>query len=187
MKKLLYYIIILAATACTRQRDAAANLPPETYINSTDTALHNVNGTWFLGQAAFSGFITEHQDGALIAKLPVVNGRENGTAYGWYVSGHPKYQRGFLNGNREGEHRGWYENGTVAFEFTFHNDKYEGIQRTFFENGQPWQTLNYLQGREEGKQKSWNDSGRVVNNFTVKNGKLYGVIGRYDCMSVNKK
>jgi antitoxin component YwqK of YwqJK toxin-antitoxin module len=75
----------------------------------------------------------------------------------------------------------------LSFDFTFRNDKYEGVQRTYFENGQPWQMLNYLHGREEGKQKSWNDSGRVVNNFTVKDGKLYGVIGRYDCMSAYKK
>jgi|GEM_PF-4787183 len=31
------------------------------------------------------------------------------------------------------------------------------------------------------------DSARLVNNFTIKNGKLYGVIGRYDGMSVIQK
>ena len=73
------------------------------------------------------------------------------------------------------------------YEYFFLNDKYEGAQLSYFPNGNRWQILNYKNGYEEGKQKSWNESGRVVNNFTVKNGKLYGVIGRYDCMSIIKK
>ena len=47
-----------------------------------------------------------------------------------------------------------------------------------------FEEIGIKQGYEEGKQKFWNEEGRVINNFTVKNGKLYGVIGRYDCMSV---
>jgi antitoxin component YwqK of YwqJK toxin-antitoxin module len=84
-------------------------------------------------------------------------------------------------------HKGWYANGSPAFVYFFKDDKYDGEQISYFESGHIWQCLHYKNGYEEGKQKSFNDSGRIINNFTVKNGKLYGVIGRYDCMSVFNK
>ena len=138
-------------------------------------------------QKRLNGYIIEKVCSTITAQLPVIEGKENGTAVGWFTNGHQKYERNFLNGKREGQQKGWYSNDTLAFVHFFKDDLFEGEQKTFYESGHPWQSLHYIKGYEEGKQKSWSDSGRVVNNFTVKNGKLYGVIGRYDCMSVYKK
>jgi antitoxin component YwqK of YwqJK toxin-antitoxin module len=161
--------------------------PPDVFIESTDTALHNLNASWYTKGARFNGYIIEKAGNKMVSKLPILDGKENGWAYGWYNSGKPKFKRYYVNGNREGRHTGWYENGRLSFELSFHNDKYEGMQKTFFKSGNLWQALSYVSGYEEGRQKTWSDSGRVINNFTVKNGKLYGVIGRYDCMSVMQK
>lgn len=183
MKPLLIIcIVIMACNTAT-----SVQLPPNILVVATDSALRNNNGTWLFKGTNFNGYIIEKNGKQLLSKLPIINGKENGTAYGWAKDGSKKYERNYVNGNREGYHRGWYSNGNLAFEYYFHNDKYEGEQKSFFENGQQWQSLRYANGYEDGKQKSWNDSGRIINNFTVKNGKLYGVIGRYDCMSVYKK
>ncbi|WP_461095157.1 toxin-antitoxin system YwqK family antitoxin [Spirosoma gilvum] len=173
--------------SCTTSPDAPIRLPPAITIERTNPALQQLNGVWLFRQKPFNGYIIEKDRHRIIARLPVVDGREEGVALGWYANGRKKYERSFRRGNREGVHRGWYPNGQLAFLYWFDDDKYEGEQKTFFESGHRWQSLQYVHGYEEGKQKTWNDSGRVVNNFTVKNGKLYGVIGRYDCMSIYQK
>ncbi len=178
--------LVLLLWGCKAQTEAVSE-PPAVFVNRQDTTLRNANGTWLFNGTPYTGYIVEKQGSHLLSKLPVMNGKENGIALGWYPTGRKRYERGFRHGDREGVHQGWYPTGTLSFRYTFLADKYEGEQRTFFENGHRWQSLHYVHGYEEGKQKTWNDSGRVINNFTVKKGKLYGVIGRYDCMSVTKK
>ena len=182
MKYGLFCVLLLGLYAPSA--NPVLYLPPQVLVQSTDHQLDNANGTWLYGGRPFNGYILEKDHHALLGKMPIIAGKEHGIAQGWYTTGQRKFERGFLKGNREGIHRGWYPNGTLAFIHFFRADKFEEQQKTFFENGRPWQSLHYVKGYEEGKQQSWNESGRLINNFTVKNGKLYGVIGRYDCMSV---
>lgn len=187
MKKwILISLVFIACNKKTKQQQLVIT-PPQTEILNTDTSLHNANGTWMKNGAQFSGYIVAKESNILLGKLPIVDGKENGTAYEWYKNGQKKFERNFLHGNREGYHKGWYPNDTVSFIQFFKDDKLEGEQVGFYESGHRFQVLNYVNGYEDGRQKTWNDSGRVVNNFTVKNGKLYGIIGRYDCMSVMSK
>jgi len=181
-----YWIAILAIVGACHQKQEPA-MPSNQTIFSTDLSLKNDNGTWLWKGTKYTGYIVEKFESQITAKLPVINGKVNGVALGWYKSGKKRYERDLINGNREGTDKGWHENGRLAFENFFKNDKYESEQRSYHENGQLWQSLHYKEGQEEGKQKTWDKNGRVINNFTVKNGKLYGVIGRYDCMSVVKK
>jgi len=181
MKSYWFIAFVGLLQSCDR---CSEKLPPAIVVQNTDKELKNFNGAWLFNGMPFNGYIEEKDGKAVTSKLPIINGKENGLAFGWYANGKLKYSRHFLNGNRDGIHKGWYENGILAFEYFFKNDKYEGEQKTFFKNGNKWQILNYVNGYEEGKQKMWNISGKAVNNFTVKNGKLYGVIGRFDCMSV---
>lgn len=187
MIRLCVIIFFLSLQSCNSGDSLEKeNFPPNVILEDIDKKLKNSNGIWLFKGELFNGYIIEKDSSVIIAKLPIIKGKEHGLACGWYTSGELKYHRHFVSGNREGVHKGWYKNGNVSFEYFFKNDKYEGEQLTFFENGQKWQSLNYVNGYEEGKQKSWNENGRVVNNFTVKNRKLYGVIGRFDCMSVQK-
>lgn len=182
-----HLFVLLFIISCREPNDSVKHKIQYFTIESTDTSLHNINGDWILKGKPYIGYVIEKKEGKIISKLLIKEGNENGIAYGWYPNGKKKYQRSFVAGNREGIQKGWYENDTLSFQYFFKNDLYEGEQLTFFKNGKPWQSLHYVKGYEEGKQKSWNDSGRVINNFTIKNGKLYGVIGRFDCMSVFKK
>jgi antitoxin component YwqK of YwqJK toxin-antitoxin module len=187
MKKWIILCLVFVACKNKEVEKIVEIVPPKVEVLSSDSSLHNDNGTWMKGNSKFSGYIVSKDGERLIAKLPVINGKENGTGYEWYKNGKLKFERNFLNGDREGLHKGWYENGATSFIQFFKDDKLEGKQLGFFESGHRFQVLNYQNGYEDGKQKTWNDSGRVVNNFTVKNGKLYGIIGRYDCMSVMAK
>ena len=185
MERCLFVILVSFLQSCDwSNANISKELPSAIIIQNTDSEMKNNNGTWLFKGKAFNGYIIEKTGKVVTAKLPVINGKEHGLAYGWYATGQLRYNRNFLNGNRDGIHKGWYDNGMPAFEYFFKNEKYEGEQTTFFKNGNKWQILNYVNGYEEGKQKMWNVNGKVVNNFTVKNGKLYGVIGRFDCMSV---
>lgn len=180
---------ILFLSMCGPRYKSAVPIPvsPAHIILGTDNDLHQSNGIWKYKGVNYTGYIIEKNKLNIISKIPVLDGREHGTAYGWYKNGKKKYIRNYNHGDREGRHLGWYENDSLAFEYHFHLDQFDGEQLSYYESGHVWQSLHYINGYEEGKQKSWNDSGRVVNNFTVKNGKLYGVIGRFDCMSVYKK
>ncbi len=180
-----YWFILTFSTIIGIQKAPTPLDPPAVFIDKDNKAIKNINGVWFHHTTKFSGYLIEFDGSQLISKIPILNGLENGTAIGWFVDGKKRVERSFRNGNRHGYHTGWYENGTLAFEYFFKDDKFEGEQKTYFNNGNKWQSLMYLHGYEEGKQKSWNEEGRLINNFTVKNRKLYGVIGRYDCMSVN--
>jgi antitoxin component YwqK of YwqJK toxin-antitoxin module len=187
MKNSFLFIIGLLAASCQSKNDRQVQFPPNVMVMFKDSNLHNANGTWLWKGSKFNGYIIEKSDTVLIAKMPIVDGKVNGIVFGWFKNSKKKSEQHFLNGNREGPDKSWYENGNLAFENFFQNDKYEGVQKAFFPSGHRFQLLNYKNGYEEGKQKSWSDDGRVINNFTVKNGKLYGVVGRYDCMSVIKK
>jgi antitoxin component YwqK of YwqJK toxin-antitoxin module len=182
----LFFVGMIVMASC-KPSIKKIDTPPNVFILLNDSSLKNNNGKWLYKNKPLNGFIIEKSNTQLLAKLPIINGKENGVAYAWYTNGYIKYEKHFVNGNREGVYKGWYINGSPAFVYFFKNDKYEGEQISYFESGHLWQSLHYKNGYEEGKQKSYNDSGRVINNFTVKNGKLYGVIGRYDCMSVFNK
>jgi hypothetical protein len=157
---------------------------PAVFVNRLDSALHNNNGTWAYEGKVFSGYVLEKESAKLLSKTPIVQGKENGWAYAWYPSGKKSYSKFFVNGDREGTHRGWWENDSLRFENHFIHDKFEGRQASFYPNGQKWEERYYLHGYEEGTQRAWNQQGTMVTNFTVKKGKVYGVIGRFDCMSV---
>lgn len=169
------------------QGSAGTILPPPIFLLKSEASLRNQNGTWHYQDKVFSGYILDILHGDTLAKLPIVAGKEHGLAQGWYASGRKKYECHYAQGKREGKHTGWHENDTLSYAYFFKDDLYEGVQRTYFKNGKRWQELYFAAGREEGKQKTWNEEGRVINNFTVKKGKLYGVVGRYDCMSVQHK
>lgn len=187
MKFNLIILLLIVVTPCQSNKNRQMSLPFNQSVISTNADLKNKNGIWLWKGIKYNGYIIEKFQEKIIAKLPIIGGQENGIALGWYKNGQKRYQRAYLNGNREGKDLSWYETGHKSAEFFFVNDKYEGEQLTYFDNGKIWQSLHYKNGYEEGKQKSWNESGRVVNNFTVKNGKLYGVVGRYDCISVINK
>lgn len=192
-----FILVVMGLSACAQvdtpatagQAVFTSNVltPPAIVVDRADTALHNNNGTWLYQGKVFSGFLLEKEKGKVLVKTPIIKGKAHGWEKGWYSSGKRSFEKFFLQGDREGAHRGWWENDSLRFENHFVHDKFEGRQASFYPNGKKWDERYYLHGYEEGTQRAWNMEGILVTNFTVKNGKVYGVIGRFDCMSIQSK
>jgi hypothetical protein len=157
---------------------------PDISVNKADPNLTNRNGVWRWKENIFSGYIITKDQNVLIEKIPILKGKENGVWCQWYPNGKKKSEQLYLEGNREGTHTGWWENDSLRFVYHFVHDRFHGEHLSFFKNGKKWTERHYENGYEEGTQRAWNYEGRMVTNFTIKKGKLYGVIGRFDCISV---
>jgi antitoxin component YwqK of YwqJK toxin-antitoxin module len=201
MKQLgLGLLVVMIFSHCQRYKDGSHSSteasilvdtvvirPKEFQVVSTDPLLKNINSFWLYNKDTLSGYIVELDGDKVVSKIPVIKGKEHGWALGWYADGKKKFKRFYCRGKREYHHIGWYNNGALGFDLFFSDDKYEGVQRSYHSNGKLKQEISYRKGYEEGLQKIWNEQGRLVTNFTIKNGKLYGVVGRFDCVSVMAK
>jgi antitoxin component YwqK of YwqJK toxin-antitoxin module len=165
--------------------DTVAAKPPLFFVSKEDQLLKNNAGYWMYNKDTLSGFITENYKGFVLSKIPIIKGKEEGWATGWYSGGKKKFKAFYRNGNREYIQKGWFENGAIAYELNFREDLFEGVQRYYYSNGCLKQESCYRNGNEEGVQKVWNSEGRLTYNYTIKNGKLYGVVGRFDCVSTS--
>ena len=66
----------------------------------------------------------------------------------------------------------------------YKDDLLEGEQVSFHENGREAELRHYRGGREEGLQRLRDPEGRVLANYTFRRGRRYGIVGRFDCISM---
>ena len=102
--KVTAFLFLTVLISCSQkkqlnQEESILKILPEMFILTTDTALHNINGTWFYKSQKANGYIIEKKNNVLTGKLPIVDGKENGIAYGWFQTGEKRYERSFKNGN----------------------------------------------------------------------------------------
>jgi antitoxin component YwqK of YwqJK toxin-antitoxin module len=184
MKFLLFFTFTLLFFSCS-QKPKEQQIPPNLQIVNYDTALQKTADAWFYKGKLFSGYmIQDEKNGFVVYKLPIIEGKENGLAKGWYNSGEKLLERNFIEGKKEGIFKQWWPNGNYRYLFNYKNDNYEGKQFVFFPNGKVQQESYYLAGAEEGLQRIWNENGVLISNYTIKNKKLYGVISVKSCMPV---
>ena len=171
--------------ACTGIKKNSIPKPPELRVVNYDTALHNTNDSWIYKGKSFSGYMIEiEKDGHTVYELPIINGKENGMARGWYSSGEKLLDRYFIDGKKEGEFIQWWPNSNFRYVFYYSNDLFDGVQTAFFPNGKKREESFYRSGNKEGKQIVWNEEGRVVSNYTIRNKKMYGVISVKSCLPI---
>ena len=72
----------------------------------------------------------------------------------------------------------------MQFVRRYDHDLLEGEQAAFFEDGAPAELRHYRDGREEGQQRVYDRKGTVIGNYTFVTGRRYGIVGRFDCISV---
>lgn len=155
---------------------------PDLRMESGDSSLHRARGILYCDALPFSGYLVERYPGSVVRSVtPYVQGREEGTARGWYPDGTPMYEREFVGGKREGTHRGWWSDGRLRFEYNFRNDLHQGTAREWYESGARFSEFNYDCGQEQGAQRTWDEDGRVRANYVVKDGRRYGLIGSKPC------
>lgn len=183
MKIRLWLIVGVGLVACTNPPSSEPPVPPNVLVINYDPQLRKTDAGWFYKGALFSGYMVEREkNGRVVYKLPIVKGRENGVARGWYNTGEKLLERYFLNGKKEGAYTEWWPNGQYRYRFQFRNDQYEGLQRVYFPSGCQRQENHYQAGNEEGTQRTWNDAGELVSNYTIRHGKLYGVVAVKNCI-----
>lgn len=158
---------------------------PEQTIEQGDPTLHDRNGVLLHGDTLFSGTLIERADLQLFRKTPYQHGKRHGQALAWYPSGRLAYQKRFRKGDREGTHTGFWPSGQPQFVYRYEHDLFEGEQVSYYKTGQRAELRHYRHGYEEGQQSAWDGEGRLISNYTVKEGKRYGIVGRFDCVSVH--
>lgn len=157
---------------------------PETTLDSSTPGLENRNGVLYVQGQPYSGFLAEREFDGSSSRTPYVDGRRHGLAQGRYRGGQLAWQRAFRLGLRQGVANGWWPNGQLQFRRHYRSDVFEGEQWAWYESGAQFEVRRYIAGREEGRQTAWAEDGRVVANYVFKDGRRYGIVGRFDCVTV---
>lgn len=158
------------------------SIPDETIARDA-VGIERVRGVLRYRGEAFSGYVVEVADGAVLSRTPYLQGREHGLAVGFHPGGSRRYERLYRLGQREGIHRAFRRDGRVQSVHRYRHDLLEGEQAAFHESGAPAELTHYREGREEGLQRFYDESGRITANYTFRNGRRYGIVGRIDCIS----
>jgi antitoxin component YwqK of YwqJK toxin-antitoxin module len=176
--------LILSLFSCKREDDRRLQNPPNVLVKNFDSFLKKENGSWVYQGKIFSGFMIQvEKDNRLVYHLPIIDGKENGLAKGWYNTGEKLMERIFVDGKKEGEFKQWWPNGNLRYLYQYKNDQLDGTQVVYFPNGKKRQVSHYAAGKEEGLQSVWNEEDILISNYTIKNEKLYGVITVKSCIS----
>lgn len=155
-------------------------------VDRGDAALQRRGAVLLYRGAPFTGVLRE-RDRSGESRTPFLRGREHGWAYGAYPDGARRFERLFLDGRKEGTHRGYWENGAPQFVYRYEHDAFEGEQLSYFRGGQRAELRHYRRGQEEGLQRAWGLDGSLLANYTFRGGRRYGVVGRFDCVSVHQR
>ena len=157
--------------------------PVIVFVQNYDTALSLQEGVWLYRNKRFTGYRVESdRNGTLLYQLPIVNGKEEGEAVGWYNTGEKLLISHFRNGKKQGEFEQWWPNGHTRYLFHYSDGILDGQQTVFYPSGQKRQESNFLMGAEEGIQRVWNEKGELISNYTIKDKKVYGVISVKSCL-----
>ena len=160
---------------------------PERTVPASDPALRDRNGVLELRGAPFSGWVTEGgAEAPLVGRTPYLHGLRHGRATARYQNGALAYEKLFRHGLREGVHRGFWPDGKPQFVYRYEKDLFAGEQVAYYRNGARAELRHYRDGREEGQQTQWDGEGRVQANYVFRDGKRYGIVGRFDCVTVHE-
>ncbi|RYF70822.1 MAG: hypothetical protein EOO39_15005 [Cytophagaceae bacterium] len=185
MRYLLVSASLFIVCGCSQVNSDRSGTPPPVEVVNYDMLLRKTDDGWLYKGQPFSGYMVEKErNGQTVYKLPVLDGRENGLAMGWYNTGEKLLERLFVDGKKEGPFRQWWPNGKLRYLFQFRNDKYEGIQRVYFPTGKKREASTYLAGEQAGPQRVWDETGKLVSNYTIRNGRTYGIVSIKSCLPV---
>lgn len=169
---------------CSGPSAAGRSPVPDDALARDTPGLALVGGVLRYHGRPFSGHVVEHDGDSLRSLTPYVDGKQHGVVQGWYPDGSPSYRRIYRRGHREGTHHGFWPDGSPQFVYHYAHDLFEGEQVAFYKNGVQAELRHYSEGREDGQQKFYDGTGRLIGNYTFRNGKRYGIVGRFDCVSM---
>ncbi len=185
MKYLVLVVFVCLLLTSFRGHERSSTAPLAMHVVNYDTSLRKINDIWLRHQKRFTGYRIEvEKSNQLVYRLPIVNGKENGLAIGWYREGEKLMERHYVDGKKEGVFKQWWPNGNLRYLFHYKDDQFDGSQLIFFPDGRKREESNYALGRKDGRQQTWNEEGVLISNYVIKNNKLYGVIASKSCIPV---
>ncbi|GAB3034223.1 toxin-antitoxin system YwqK family antitoxin [Spirosoma pulveris] len=185
MKKWLLAGLLLSFGACLFLWLNNSRNPPPVEVVNYDPLLQKTDSGWYYKGALFSGYMVEKEkDGLIVYRLPIVDGRENGLAKGWYNTGEKLLERRFVNEKKEGIYKQWWPNGQPRYVFHYRHDQYDGPQLVFFPDGKKREESRYTLGEQDGPQRVWDKDGKLIANYTIRNKRAYGLTSVKSCLPV---
>lgn len=178
--------IVLVALVAPDRGDAQPGIPP-VVVREGDPALETLGDRLLLRGQPFSGYVEERAGTRLLSRVPYREGRAHGRAVSFHPNGTLRAERFYRNGNKEGTHRGYWENGQIQFIYRYKRDLFDGEQVGFYRTGARAELRQYKNGYEDGRQSTWDAEGRLESNYVFRNGRRYGIVGRFDCVSVHDR
>jgi antitoxin component YwqK of YwqJK toxin-antitoxin module len=183
--KIAAFIFLGVMMLCCSCNNESRNKPPAVFIYNVNPSLVKTDRGWQYKGKPFNGFMVEaEKNGKIVYQLPIIQGKENGIAVGFYNSGEKLLECMYVDGQKQGIYQHWWPNGNLRYLFSFQRGKYQGKQLVYFPNGKVQGEKYYWMGKEEGPQKIWDSTGRLISNYAVKNNSVYGAISSQDCMPV---
>lgn len=184
LQQLIPGAILLAACACS-STESGSKQPPNIDVVNSDTLLRKTDDGWLYKGKPFSGYMVEKEtNDRVVYKLPIIGGRENGLAKGWYNTGEKLLERWFVDGRKEGTFRQWWPNGRLRYVFQYKDNQYNGLQLVYFPKGTRREESTYIAGEQAGSQRIWNEKGQLVSNYIIKNKRTYGLVSVKSCIPV---
>jgi antitoxin component YwqK of YwqJK toxin-antitoxin module len=175
--------LILLGYSCKNQ---SGGKPPAIYVKNVNPDLVKSDQGWQYKGKPFSGYMVEAEtNGKIVYQLPIIQGKENGKAIGFYNSGEKLLECMYVDGQKQGLYQHWWPNGNLRYLFSFQNGKYQGKQLVYFPNGKIREESNYQLGEKEGTQRVWSETCKLISNYVIKNKRIYGVVSVKSCIPVD--
>ena len=172
-------IALLALSAASRPS------PLSLVVDSRDPALQSQRGVLTYGGRAFSGSVIDDSDARYGQRIPYQRGLRQGLAQAFYADGQVAYRRLYLHGLREGGARGVLAGARCSSSIAISTMSSTENRSLTIRTASVPSCATTAQVREEERSRSGMVKARLTTNYTVKEGRRYGLVGRFDCVTVH--
>ncbi|MFT3908525.1 MAG: hypothetical protein QM737_03815 [Ferruginibacter sp.] len=172
LREVLFTFFLLSS--CNVQDSSKTKLQ-QFSINTSDTALHLINGELFYRNQPFNGELKEAWPNAKLKSIErYSNGKQQDLSEAFYPNGDRESTRWYNKGEKDSVHTGWWENGNKRYEYHFNKGNYNGMFTEWYQTGKMMQQVMYANGKELYG-KGWRENGKLYMNFVMKDGRRFGM------------
>jgi antitoxin component YwqK of YwqJK toxin-antitoxin module/Tfp pilus assembly protein PilF len=145
------------------------------HSNFYDTTGKTVVYKYAYDSSAFKGELRlPYPSGKNRIEQNYVNGRLQGTSYGFYYNGEKQSERQLLNGDDHGVYKSYYLNGQLRIEINMRLGNRQGITKTFWENGNPLAVEYYTLGSKDDTCSYFHENGKLRRKGLYRDGEAVG-------------
>lgn len=179
--------------------------PQERSLNELDQIQENGQTYFFYSDEIFEGYALVEENGQLIAKYTIVNGKYDGPAFfydkekrlirlenyrngalsglfeEYFPDGSTRLSLNYLNGEKHGKYSIYYAPGQLKEELTYDEGKIKGDNYLYYKDGKVQHHFHFNErGQRHGVWEKFHPNGNPKEYLVFKNGQLVAPIKRYD-------